>query len=78
MTVRIFGITRSGLVALSLAVATLWTCVGLEKATRLQADRDTVISIRTLARLRRLTPASDITPAREPGSERTAHRPSIS
>lgn len=52
MTLRIFAITRPGLVALALAVAALWICVGAETAARRQANQDTVASIRTLARLR--------------------------
>ncbi len=65
MTLRIFGITRPGLVALSLAVAALWTCVGMETAARRQAERDTVSSFRTLARLRHLTEGTGFTePAR--------------
>ena len=65
MTLRIFGISRPGLVALSVAVAALWTCVGLEKAALRQADRDMVASFRTLARLRRITEGTGFTaPAR--------------
>jgi hypothetical protein len=65
MTLRIFGISRPGLVALSLAVAALWTCLGMEKAALRQADRDAVASIRTLARLRRITEGNRFTaPAR--------------
>ena len=52
MKFRIFGITRPGLAALTLAVAALWTCVGVETATRAQTDRDTAASIRILANLR--------------------------
>jgi hypothetical protein len=61
MNLRIFGITRQGLIALGLAVSALWTCLGMEMATRRQADRDTIASIRTLDRLRRLT--NTMTPA---------------
>jgi len=65
MTFRIFGISRPGLVALSVAVAALWTCVGMERAALRQADRDTIASFRTLARLRRITEGSRFTaPAR--------------
>ena len=66
MNVRIFAITRQGLVALALSVAALWTCVGMEAATRHRAERDTISSIRTLARLRRLTANPEVpTPARQ-------------
>jgi hypothetical protein len=50
---------------LSVAVAALWTCVGIETAARRQAERDTVISFRTLARLRHITEGTGFTqPAR--------------
>jgi len=66
MPLRIFAITKPGLVALTVAVAMLWTCVGLETATRRQADRDTAASIQTLARLRRFTQSPNLTtPVRE-------------
>jgi hypothetical protein len=79
MTLRIFAITRSGLVALALAVAALWTCVGAEAAARRQADLDTIASIRTLARLRRLTEAPAVAvPARAPLPVFHAQRPRVS
>lgn len=56
MKLRIFGITKQGLIALTLSVSVLWGCIGMEIATRRQTDRDTLASIRTLARLRRLSP----------------------
>jgi len=76
MNVRIFAITRQGLVALALSVAALWTCVGMEAATRHRAERDTVASIRTLAHLRRLTTNPNVSkPAREPMPASTVARP---
>jgi len=67
MTLRIFAITKPGLVALGIAVAALWTCVGAETVTRRLADRDTIVSIRTLARLRRLAPSPALrAPVRAP------------
>jgi hypothetical protein len=63
---RIFAITKPGLVAMTISVATLWTCLALETATRRQSDREMVASIQKLARLRQLTrPAQIETPARE-------------
>jgi hypothetical protein len=52
MPLRIFAITRPGLLALTFAVAALWTCVGLETSARRKADRDIVASLRTLDHLR--------------------------
>jgi hypothetical protein len=67
MNLRIFAITRQGLIALSLAVAALWTCVGMEAATRHRSDRDAAASIRTLAELRHITQRPDLaTPTRNP------------
>jgi hypothetical protein len=67
MSAGIFAITRQGLIALTLSVAALWTCVGMEALTRRQTNRDIAASMQTLARLRRITegqPSS--TPARAP------------
>ena len=76
MNVRIFAITRQGLVALALSVAALWTCVGMEVATRHQAERDTVSSIRTLAHLRSLNTNPELsTPTREAMPAWTLARP---
>ena len=67
MDSRIFAITRQGLVALALAVGALWTCVGMEAATRRQSVRDTAASLQTMARLRHLTGSQSVaTPARSP------------
>ena len=63
---RIFAITKPGLVALTIAVGTLWTCLALETATRHQSERETVAILQKLARLRQLTQPSQMeTPARE-------------
>ena len=70
MTLRIFAITKPGLVALALAVSALWTCVGLETAARQRSIRDATASVQTLARLRHLTEGTNLrnlpTPARAP------------
>lgn len=63
---RIFAITKPGLVALTIAVGTLWTCLALETAMRRQSDREIAVSIQKLAQLRQMTKPSQIeTPARE-------------
>ncbi|HWE51258.1 MAG TPA: hypothetical protein VG273_15810 [Bryobacteraceae bacterium] len=48
---RLFGITRAGLLATSIAVMTLWTCLAMERATVRHANRDVVSSLRTLKNL---------------------------
>jgi hypothetical protein len=78
MTLRIFAITRPGLLALALAVTALWTCVGAEAATRRQASLDAAASIRTLARLRRFTETPVSSPAREPMPRYRVQRPTAS
>lgn len=79
MTMRIFAITRPGLLALALAVGTLWSCVGLEMASVRQSSRDTAESLRTLAELRRLTEKPETaTPARAPEPAFRPERVSIS
>ena len=66
LLMRIFAITKPGLIALTLAVGTLWTCLALEAETRHQSERETVVAIQKLARLRQLTQPSQMeTPARE-------------
>ncbi|MGD1072192.1 MAG: hypothetical protein ABSB15_18850 [Bryobacteraceae bacterium] len=49
---RVFGITKAGLIAIALAVASLWGCIGMEVVTRRRADREARVSLRTLWRLR--------------------------
>ncbi len=74
MTVRVFGISKTGLTALALSVAALWTCLGIEAAERHLSDRNIATSLRTQAALRRLrrdrvmeTPARTPLPALRPG-----------
>jgi hypothetical protein len=63
---RIFAITKPGLIALTIAVTTLWTCLAFETAARDQSDRDLAVSIQKLTRLRQFTQPPQIeTPARE-------------
>jgi hypothetical protein len=49
---KVFGITRGGLIAITLAVAGLWSCIGMEAVTRRRADREARISLQTLWKLR--------------------------
>lgn len=67
MTLRIFAITKPGMVALAASVAALWMCVGYETITRRQSDRELAASLRTLTRLKRRTRDSRAaTPVRGP------------
>jgi hypothetical protein len=78
MTLRIFAITKPGMGALSLAVAALWTCVGLETAIRHQTARDTAALIQTLTRLRHLKHDSEVIPASQSGPRFVPPQHSIS
>jgi hypothetical protein len=49
---RVFGITKAGLIAITLAVATLWACIGVEAATRRRADLEARASLQKLWKLR--------------------------
>ena len=49
---RFFGITRTGLVAMTIAVFALWSCIALEITARHRAEMDALDAIRTLERLR--------------------------
>jgi len=67
MSVRVFGITKPGIAALAGCVAVLWTCFGLEIATRRQTSHDAAATLRTLAELRHRTQDSiGTTPVRVP------------
>jgi hypothetical protein len=60
---RLFGITKAGLVAMAIAVFALWTCVALETAALRRAALDARVSFKTLERLREQSvPASEPTP----------------
>jgi hypothetical protein len=48
---KLFGITKAGLLATSIAVMTLWTCLAMERTTIRRANRDVVASLRTLRSL---------------------------
>ena len=73
---RIFAITKPGLVAMTIAVATLWTCLALETVTRQQSERETVAILQKLARLRQLAQPQEMeTPARETRPVFLAPRP---
>jgi hypothetical protein len=50
--VRLFGITKAGLLAMSIAVMALWTCLAMERSALRHANRDVLISLRRLESLR--------------------------
>ncbi len=78
MTLRVFAITRQGLMAMAIAVAALWTCLGMESATRHRVDQDTAATLHTLARLRQSSEGIHVTPARLPGPGIHSGRPALS
>lgn len=60
---KLFGITKAGLLAMTISVLALWTCLALQTATLRRAARDARVAIRTTERLRRGSlPASEPTP----------------
>jgi len=76
MKTGIFAITRQGLIALTLSVGALWTCMGLEAVTRRHTNREIAASMRTLAELRRINGARSVsTPARSPIVDFRPQRP---
>jgi hypothetical protein len=73
MKVRVFGITKPGMAALAGCVAILWSCFGMEIATRRQASHDAAVTLRTLAELRHRTQDSvGTTPVRVPAPTASA------
>jgi hypothetical protein len=60
---RFFGITRAGLLAMTISVFALWSLIALETATLHRAAMDARTSVRTLQRLRlQSLPASEPAP----------------
>jgi hypothetical protein len=60
---KLFGISKTGLLAMTVSVVALWSCIALETAIRHQATMDALISIQTVERLReRSFPASEPVP----------------
>ena len=51
-TVRLFAITKPGLLAMTLSVAALWTCIAMERTTLRQAALDARDCATALAELR--------------------------
>jgi hypothetical protein len=49
---RLFGITKAGLLAMTISVIALWGCIAVEKATLHRAARDARAAVETLERLR--------------------------
>jgi hypothetical protein len=66
---RIFGITKTGLRAIALAVLCLWTCLGLEAIARSRANRDAKIALLQIESLRhKAVPVSLPAPVNPPAS----------
>ena len=60
---RLFGITKAGLLAMTLSVSALWSCIVLEKITLRRAGRDAQACLKQLQDLReRALPASEPVP----------------
>jgi hypothetical protein len=60
---RLFAITKSGLLAMTLSVAALWSCIVLEQATLRRAEKDAQACLKTLQNLReRAFPAAEPVP----------------
>jgi len=56
---RLFGITKPGLMAMTISVMALWTCIALEKSAIHRGDMDARSRARALEELRqRPVPAS--------------------
>jgi hypothetical protein len=59
-SLRLFGISKSGLIAMTLAVSALWGCIVLERTSLRQAEIDARERVKMLNRLReQAVPASD-------------------
>jgi hypothetical protein len=59
---RLFGITKTGLLAMTISVLALWICIALEAAALRRAAVDARASFRTMERLRQESlPASEPT-----------------
>jgi hypothetical protein len=60
---RLFGITKAGLVAMTISVFALWGCIVIESTTLHRAAMDARASFQTLERLRQQSvPASEPAP----------------
>jgi hypothetical protein len=62
---RLFAITRAGLLTITIAVCVLWTCIAMEKTTVARANREVA---RTFLRLHRLRRSTNAVPAEAPAS----------
>ena len=59
---KLFGITKAGLLAITISVLALWSCIALQTAALRRAARDARVTIRTMERLRQQSvPASEPT-----------------
>ena len=60
---KLFAITRAGLLATTISVLALWGCLAVQTAILRRAARDARVAIRTMERLRQHSvPASEPTP----------------
>jgi hypothetical protein len=60
---RLFAITKTGLLAMTLSVTALWSCIALEQATLRRAEKDAQACLNTLQQLReRAVPAAEPIP----------------
>jgi hypothetical protein len=58
--VRLFGITKPGLLAMTISVVALWSCIAMENAALQRGARDARACARALEELReRPVPASE-------------------
>jgi hypothetical protein len=60
---KLFGITKAGLLAMTISVLALWSCLALQTTTLRRAARDARAAVRIMERLREESvPASEPTP----------------
>jgi hypothetical protein len=63
LPLRLFAITKTGLLAMTISVAALWSCIALEQATLRRAEKDARACLKTLQNLReRAIPATEPVP----------------
>ena len=67
---RLYGITKQGLIGLGLAVFALWGCFASERITTHRAQDELRTSLRRIARLR-ASPLNNSSPNSQPASRPT-------
>ena len=68
-SLRLFAITRAGLLAITVSVCALWACIGMEKIT---VARTNIELTRTFLQLQKLRHSGD-TPVESPATPRFLH-----